>query len=92
MNVYNMELQELISVVGNGVLLPWVQIYLNKYVPKKYRSLSVLVLSILAGVIWGVVYAGNLESFLANTAIVITTSQTVYFKILKDEKNSKGKK
>ena len=84
-----MELQELALVLGNGILLPWVQSFLNKYVPKKYRSASVTVLAVLAGIAWTFVYAGSWELFLSNTAMILATSQTVYFKILKEPKKKK---
>lgn len=84
-----MELQELMLVLGNGMVLPWVQIFLNKYVPKQYRSISVTVLSIFAGIAWTFVYAGSWDAFLANTAMILTTSQTVYFKVLKEKEVKK---
>lgn len=89
MNVYNMELQEFAIVFGNGILLPWVQTLLNKYVPKEYRSICVFGLSILAGVAWTLVYSGGLEGLLTNTALIMATSQTVYFKVLKETPKKK---
>ena len=81
-----MELQETIILLGNGILLPFIQTLLNKYVQKEYRSACVTLLSIIAATVWTYIYAGSFEVFIANAAMILATSQTIYFKIIKPSK------